>query len=160
MDAEPRRRFRRWLIERDGGECNAVFGLIRSDVLARSALIGKYMASDVVLLGELTLWGKLAKIPERLFMRRDHPNTSGRANDGPEAILEWFDTSKKGRIHTPLWRWSWEYSKAIARVPLGSVERMACFKLLARWLIMIRPKLKRELMRATKKAIGRGAVLP
>ena len=48
-------------------ECNAVFGLIRSDVLRKTPKIGNYTASDRVLLVELTLHGQFYELPEYLF---------------------------------------------------------------------------------------------
>ena len=160
LDPRPQRRYRQWMIEREYGECNAVFGVIRASVLRKTGLIGKYMASDVVLLGELLLHGKMLKLPDPLFFRRDHANTSGRAHHGPNEILAWFDTSKKGRIHTPLWRWILEYSKVVFRTPLRVSERIRCLGLLTRWSLMIRNKLRRELVVATKRAFGRSAALP
>ena len=68
------------VVFRDAGECNAVFGLIRMDVLRKTALIGNYPASDMILLSELALHGNFHELPEALFYRRDHPQTSIRAN--------------------------------------------------------------------------------
>ncbi|MDH3217708.1 MAG: glycosyltransferase [Candidatus Krumholzibacteria bacterium] len=159
LEPAPAERLRSWLFRRPGGECNAVFGVIRSSVLAQTHLIGKYMASDLILLGELVLRGRVRKISDPLFLRRDHPSTSGRAQHGAEEILVWFDTSKRGKIHMPKWRWSHEYIRAIGRVPMGLVEKGRCLALVTRWFIMIRQQLKTEVLEAAKKIFRRRAWL-
>lgn len=148
-------RFRSWIFRRPGGECNAVFGVLRSSALKQTGLIGKYMASDVILLGEMVLRGKVHKLPECLFFRRDHPNTSGRAQRSAEEILVWFDTSKKGRVHLPRWRWFSEYTRAILRVPISLPDKVRCFAIAARSFIMARKQLRKELVGAVKKTLGR-----
>jgi glycosyltransferase involved in cell wall biosynthesis len=157
MGATPAQRFRDWMYRRPGGECNAVFGVMRTATLAQTPLIGKYMASDVILLGEMVLRGKVRKIPETLFFRRDHPQTSGRAQSGADEILVWFDTSKKGKIHMPRWRWLLEYVRAIGRVPMGMRDKARCLVAVMRRFFRARRKLRRELSGAIKKLFRKRA---
>ena len=51
------------------GECNAVFGLLRSDSLKKTRLIGNYIGADVCLLAELSLLGRFYEIPDYLFFQ-------------------------------------------------------------------------------------------
>jgi len=51
-------------------------GLIRTDVLRRTHLLGPFVGSDINLLAELSLYGKFYELPELLFHRRFH-KTSG-----------------------------------------------------------------------------------
>lgn len=73
--------------------CNPVFGLIRSEVLATTSLIGAYPSSDVTLLGELAIRGRYQELDEPLFRRRIHPRSSRQGNLTMEEVEAWFDTS-------------------------------------------------------------------
>jgi len=123
----------RALLARGPLECNAVFGLIRSDVLRRTPLIGRYAASDENLLGELALRGQIWQVPEPLFFRRDHPQTSLRANASLKERERWFDPSWRGRIYLPCWRWLIEYVRSSRRVPLRAGERLRVYAVLLGW---------------------------
>ncbi|HZW05053.1 MAG TPA: glycosyltransferase family 2 protein, partial [Anaerolineaceae bacterium] len=88
--------------------CVAVFGVIRRAVLEKTPLIAKYVGSDRVLLAELALHGRLFEVPEYLFFRRDHPDTSGRRFTMYRR-LAWFDPKQKGRLYYPYWRLGAEF---------------------------------------------------
>ena len=53
-----------------------LFGLVRSDVLRRTGLLGDYYGSDKVLLAELSLHGPFKLLPDVLLYRRCHPRQS------------------------------------------------------------------------------------
>ena len=80
--------------------CNPVFGVIRSDALARTSLIGAYPSSDVTLLGELALLGRYLELDQPLFRRRIHARSSRQGELTMEEVEQWFDTSA-----TPSRRW-------------------------------------------------------
>lgn len=73
--------------------CNPVFGVIRSDVLDRTSLIGAYPSSDVTLLGELALLGRYLELDQPLFRRRIHARSSRQGELTMEEVEQWFDTS-------------------------------------------------------------------
>ena len=56
--------------------CYEVFGLIRSDALRKTPLIGAYITSDRNLLAELSLMGPFVLIPEPLLRIRHHGTRS------------------------------------------------------------------------------------
>lgn len=148
-DPWPHRRLRTWLMERPGGWCNLVFGVTRTDVLARTGLIGRYAASDYVLVAELALLGKLHELSEPLFFRRDHPGRSGVAHAGVVKTTLWFDPSaKKKGIYFPRWRWFLEYLKAVGRVRIGFGEKVRSGGVVLRWAIRFRSLLKEDLITA------------
>lgn len=121
-DALPHHRFRRFTYT--PLDCNAVFGVMRLDLLRRTPCIGPYESSDRVLLGELALLGEIAEVPERLFLRRFHPAVSTIAARSKKDIARWFDPNASGRF-TRLRRFV-EYLRAIWRVPLTPYQRMYC----------------------------------
>ena len=59
--------------------CFDVFGLIRMDTLRGTHLIAPYIASDRSLLAELGLRGTFVRVPEPLFLSREHGDRSIRA---------------------------------------------------------------------------------
>ncbi|MGD8414260.1 MAG: glycosyltransferase family 2 protein [Candidatus Latescibacterota bacterium] len=136
------------VVFRDEGECNAVFGLIRMDVLERTGLIGNYPASDMILLSELALHGTFYELPEPLFQRRDHPQTSIRANVTSGDRAAWFDPKKKDKAQFTHWRWVLEYHRAISRAGVGAGNGVRCYRYLGRWIRWNRNHLAGEVRRA------------
>jgi len=125
--------------------CNAVFGLIRANALARTPRIGNYVASDEVLLGELALQGHIVELPEAFFYRRDHPAMSVRAYKKLSERIAWFDTSKQGHLHLPHWEWIFGQMAAIKRVPQPLMDKLACYWELRWWF----PRKRRYLYNET-----------
>jgi len=134
------------------GLCNPIFGLIRASALKRTPLIGSYTASDRVLLGELALLGQFYEVPEYLFFRRNHTQTSVRANPDLVERIAWFDPTKRGQIQLPRWRWFFEYLLAIKRVRLGWYEKLLCYVQMGKWVRWHWRKLKDDLVRAAKRS--------
>src|SRR5215470_13614723 len=76
--SRPYERFRDLLA--NFGLSDPMYGVVRANMLAKTPLLGNYIASDIVLLAEVALLGEIYEIPEVLFFRRDHLQKSGRAN--------------------------------------------------------------------------------
>jgi glycosyltransferase involved in cell wall biosynthesis len=81
-----------------------VFGLIRSDALRRTTLIGYYLGGDRTLLIELALLGRFALVPEPLFLNREHPRRFKRQHRYPSSELAWFTPDKARRGRFSGWR--------------------------------------------------------
>ena len=156
--AEPHLRlnqyFERYAPRRD--ECNAVFGLMRRDVLGRTPLIGAYASSDLILLGEIALLGKICEIAQPLFLRRDHLRTSVRANRDLQDRAAWFDPANKAKRLLPRWRWFREYLDAVGRAPLSPTQRLRCYSVVLRWFVPHNYRIMlRELGGSVKHAVLR-----
>lgn len=152
--AMPDRRFRQTLF-RDARGCNAQFGVIRADVLGRTKLIGRYAASDQILLAELALRGKIYQIPECLFFRRDHPLTSMRMHPSVRSVVAYVDTQKTGQFQLPHWRWLAEYADAIRRVPLVFAVRSKCYCIVGMWLCRFGHKLFKDVLVVARNGVLR-----
>ena len=126
-------------------KCNAVFGIIRTSVLQETDLIGHYEASDIILLAELALRGKVYEVPEHLFLRRDHPQMSGRANPTAQAIAAWFDPTNRKQLVLPMNRLLLEHIRAIHRVPMSTQERLRCYLQLLTFIRWKRREMGKEL---------------
>lgn len=112
------------------GACTPVFGLIRSDALRRTRLIGAFVASDVVLLRELALLGQFHEIAEPLYFRRVHPEQYWETQTTDWQRLRWFDPQAR----TPRWstatRVFLESVASSLRLPLATHVRIASVLLL------------------------------
>jgi hypothetical protein len=123
---------------RHGAACNPIYGLIRLDVLRRTQVMGTYTSSDIVLLGELALHGEFYEVPERLFLRRDHPQTTLRTYGSAGAGIAWHRPTKAAaRWHDiaahPVLRLLYEHMAALQRADIPWRTRLICYLLMIRW---------------------------
>lgn len=132
-ESEPAERFCHFLDRfRRKDKCNAVFGLIRLEQLRKTRLIDRFTSSDITLLGELALLGKMVEVPQTLFYRRDHPGSSVRALK-PSERASWFDpTLRKSRryVHWRLWG---EFIHSLWWLPLPLAVRLRGMRGVIRW---------------------------
>lgn len=133
---KPHERFRQYHhLIRYGHRCHPFHGMMRTDVLQSTPLVGSYPSSDLVLVGELVLRGEVYEVPEPLFFKRDHPETSVRAYRTYRERIAWYDPAKKGQLHLTKWKWFFEYLSAIGRVQLSLRDRLLCYLQMAQWLL-------------------------
>lgn len=153
-DETPHERFRRYLdLAWPKCGCNAVFGVIRTDGLKKTRMIGGYAASDKILLGELALLGKFRQLPEGLFLRREHPHSSVRANPDIASRNLWFNTSSARGTRFIRWKWVGEYLKGITHVPISPGEKMRAYWDVRHHIAKDQGRLKAELKRPVKDAL-------
>ncbi len=107
---------------RNVGLQNLMYGLIRREQLANTALLGNYVSSDINLIGELTLYGKFKEIPVHLFNRRMHPEASSWDRKDDERQREFWAPSK-GKMVMQTWRSNYEYYKAVLKAPIPTKEK-------------------------------------
>ena len=128
--------------------CTAIFGVIRREVLAKSALIGNYVSSDRTLLAELGLRGRIYEVPKYLFFRREHSRASTAMR--PYDRLQWFNPHNGSLLHLPTWRLGFEYLRAIQRAPLTWPERLTGYRYVAFWFKRQRSDLMQDLFTAAQ----------
>ena len=133
----PEQRFREYLF-RPAVLCNAIMGLVRSDELRKTPLLGGYLASDKILLGDLVLRGSLRRVDDYLFLRRLHPLKSDHANRSRKDLAAWLNPATVGRVQFPttIPRDFVELARAIWRVPINRRQKMHSFLHLVHWLTM------------------------
>jgi hypothetical protein len=85
--------------------------------------LGGYSRADLVLLAELVIRGRFIEVPERLFVRRLHPQASWKGSGRYEGFAQWFDTSRSHRIVFPTWRLTREFFAAIAAADVSAAEK-------------------------------------
>jgi glycosyltransferase involved in cell wall biosynthesis len=111
-------------------ETHPIWGLIRIEVLRRTALLGSYPGHDRPLLAELALHGRFNEVQEVLFLQREHSGQSVQVYDfrDPHQAVVWYDPKKRGKLIFPFWREFTEYFVAICRAPLSAGERLRCWR--------------------------------
>lgn len=148
----PHQRYRQYhnIVHSNHGnhECHPIFGLIRADVLRLTPRIGSYVSPDLVLLAELALHGKFYEVPDYLYFKRQHSQTSIWAYRTIRSRIGWFDPKKKHKLHLSKWRWLYEYLGGIKRVRMVHTEKAACYMQMARWIVWNWKGLVRDLLKA------------
>lgn len=137
--------------------CFEIFGLIRTNMLRKTPLMGNYAHGDGVLMVRLGLLGRMHKISEYLFSIRKHREQSTNmygcyANKMPDYHLyaTWFDPTKKGKIIFPYWKMLQEYGSAVIQSPITWYERTICCIYIMNWMKGLRKYLMRDLIIAGK----------
>jgi glycosyltransferase involved in cell wall biosynthesis len=125
----PWRRFRTLLLAPHGWYQG--LGLIRTNALRESPLIGPYSGSDVVLTLWLSLFGSFYEVPEYLFLSRSHAGQSIRMK--PRQRVAWFNPGKKDKIPLPEWRLFFEQLNCVRQARLGGYDRLRCYATALRW---------------------------
>jgi glycosyltransferase involved in cell wall biosynthesis len=135
-------RFRSLIYRRD--TCEEIYGVTRTAVIRKTALIGPYTSSDDTLLAELILHGQFCSIPESLFFHRIHPAQSTNSYPSRSARMAWFNPAAS-RFPLPFLRLFFAYLSLIWRSPLSWRGRANCYSILFGWFWFFRDWLKEDL---------------
>lgn len=103
-----------------------VYGVMRTDQLRRTSLIGKYIGSDTILIEQLLMLGRFAEIDDHLFFKRDHPGRSMRAAIPYAKRSEWFTGKASGTFIFPRWRTLAERVYWSAALPRSIRGKLGC----------------------------------
>lgn len=114
--------------------CMDVFGVIRSDALAATPLIGCHLGADRTLLLELSLSGRFLLVPEFLFFNRDHAGRFTRRNQTPKEELAWYAPAGDTRGAWRTWVLYHSCLRLIRSRVEGPAERLRCYGHLLRSL--------------------------
>ncbi len=153
---------RGWDIMSRLSRCLHVFGVTRTQEMARTRLIGAYSSSDKTTLFELALIGRFALVPEVLFHNREHPERSMRAHGEQARDREaWFDPARAGRVTLPWWRLLVEYERSLRLSDLGARDRWRLRIRYPLWMLdgRNRTHLWKEAVRAALLKLRLGRVL-
>lgn len=150
-------RFRR--VFEQYGWCHTVYGLLRRDVVQRTALIGSFPGSDCTLLAELSLYGRFAEVDEYLFFRRTHPQAYSH-KPSRESNLMYFapQERRKPSLVFQVWRHLYEHIRAIGRAPLSVGTRLLLWLHVLRMAWWKRRALGTELWEFTRTVLARDHV--
>lgn len=118
-------------------QCEDFFGLYRRAALVGSSLHGTYAGSDKVLLAEMALRGPFVKIPDPLFLHREHSQRYTRAillGDRAKAV-DWQHTAETKKkpptlFHLTVYRHYW---RVLNQTVMPLADRVSCTATLVRW---------------------------
>jgi len=126
-------RFRSMLFD---GWDDYTYGVMRTDVLRRTHLLGSHHFADRTINTELGLHGPFYQVPDWLYFRRDHPERTS-----PYTVrtrCAYLDPRRVSRLRHPAVRlygeYLWGYVSAIRNAPLSPADRRECYRHLTRWL--------------------------
>lgn len=126
------------------GLTNAIYGVMRMEVLRATHAHQAYPGSDIVLLGDLAIRGRFYEHAGIRFYRRIHPQASAPSNKSLNDLAAWFNPRHAGRLVLPAWEHFSGYLSAIRRSPWSPVEKARCLMVLLRWKRYGTPELLRE----------------
>lgn len=136
--------------------CNAVYGLMRREVLRRTRLLGAFSGSDCTLLAELSLYGRFVEVPEVLFFRRIHPGAYSWITSTEQVRAFYAPNAKrKTALLLRAWRHRFENVRAVLRAPLTLPERARLLARIARMAWWERRELGREIFVGLRSLAGR-----
>ncbi|MEO0376411.1 MAG: glycosyltransferase family 2 protein [Cyanobacteria bacterium P01_A01_bin.17] len=133
-----------------------IWGVVRSEILAQTPLLGNYAAHDLPLLSRLSLYGRLYEVPEPLFLHREHPQRSIYVYDWrlPHDAISWYDSKKIGKLTFPAWRLLAEHFAGIQQTPIPLSEKIRCLKALSGWVSQRWLELLRDIIFASQALPG------
>jgi glycosyltransferase involved in cell wall biosynthesis len=112
------------------------FAMVRTDVCAKTALMGSYPASDRNWIAEICLHGGVKYADGHLFSRRTHKESYMASVHSAAEQIKWFNP----KVKIPNWLVGYtkfqEYMKAIGKAPLSPWEKVACTCLLGQWAVI------------------------
>jgi len=113
------------------------YGVMRTEVLRRTAMKESYHHADRTIIAELALHGPFYQVPDWLYFRRDHPHRAQWAYPTVRSRCANMDPRRASRLRHPVVRlhgeYIWAFARAIQRAPLSDEDRRQCYWHLARW---------------------------
>ena len=137
---------------------NPFNGVIRSEALRKTALNKAHAGSDIDLIVELAMRGKLVQVPETLFYRRMNARASSILVPKTERAA-YFADEPNDVLKLRLWKLEMGFLAALWRVPIPTVERLRIARYLASRLIANRKELFRELAHTLTARFSQGSEL-
>ncbi|MDH4185506.1 MAG: glycosyltransferase [Nitrospira sp.] len=132
------------------GLTNVIYGLMRTDVLRQTRLIGNFPGADLIFVAELSLFGQFHEIDRPLFFRRMHEGASSsiRSEQGVQAFMD--PQVRRKRRFARRWYHLVENMRSVLHGPIKTSERVRLLFFLLRAMIASRDELLNELLLVMK----------
>jgi len=153
LDDDPVIRFKKVMRRIRDYDCNAEYGVIRRNVLLKTAMEADYHSADKVLLSELVLHGHFCEVPHRLYFHRLHEGGSTKLCMNDSEWAAWFNPSSIGKRSYPRSRRLVEFIKGINRSQLNFRQRVLCYFEVFRFYLD--PEKWNRLLERTLKLLGK-----
>lgn len=156
LDTDLPRAHERFRVQLFNWKCFELFGMIRRSALEQMPppVFGLYGNSDGVLLARLSLLGRFRRIPEELFLNREHPQRGGKQYTTYRELTVRVDPTKRGMILFPRWKMGVEYLRSVSLVPLEASDRAHCYAHFLGWCRQMVPSLAANLLLAGAEIPG------
>ncbi|MDP1676395.1 MAG: glycosyltransferase [Bacteroidota bacterium] len=143
----PNDRFKRVLKGMYGHAGNPMFGVVRRELMAKTALIAPFPASDMTFVAELSLYGKFFEISERLYYHRIHSGMSNKLGLTTSEYTAWHDKSKAGKLSFPKILRLKALIAGVKKSPIVKSERIKCYFHIFSYYVSLKniPKLWRQI---------------
>ena len=137
------------------GLTNAIYGLMRSEVVGRTGRMGNgsFPAADTNFMAEMTLHGKFIELPEQLFYRRMHPDSSSWRREDNE-IQQNFWTGQRGSFRLPHWKKYMDFMRGIRHAPLSLSEKTSLQAHMLRRMLWSRRALAQDVFAEFRRLVG------
>lgn len=146
---------RAWSALQNFTPCFESFGVVPTDILRDTQMIGAYASSDRTLFFELALRGRFHEVSSVLFLHRQHPDRSVFHRGGTRGRDTWFDP-RRGATHTsPRWRMAIQHVHAVRTAPLRPQERIVVYAMLSRLFLRYARPLGSEGVEWMRNRLGR-----
>ena len=132
------------------GRVHHHLGLMRSEIVRRTGLLGRHVSSDEGFIAELSLHGKFFQIPKYQFFRRMHEDSSSWATGDEAHQARRYHAANVQRVTFNNLRRHWWRVEAVHRSPLGIRDRTRAYWFLARVGWWHQTELMRELSREVR----------
>jgi len=136
-------------------DAHAIYGLIRTSALRTLPRFGSYGASDQLVLARLALVGRFHRLPEYLFLNRDHPQRSIRAYRGRRLQTVWLDPQNQGKVFFAEWRILREFVSAARESQIDRRERLLCYLEILKYVFWNWPRLVVDVARVCRELLTR-----
>ena len=110
-----------------GHGCRDTCGVMRSEIVAKMALRRNYTDSDRTFLAHMSLYGPFYQIPEFLFFKRTHPETSINVFPDWYERMAWFGEEYRNRMNMPHWQQERHYFECITLSEISAKDKCYCY---------------------------------
>jgi len=146
LEENPKLRFNRVLDELR--LVNQLQGVTRTDVLKQTPFF-EHPFADCIVLAEISLYGKIYELPEFLYYRRLHPDSSSWKRNDPRHQARRLFSEGTQRFDWPAWKFHLALLDRVRRSPIALRDRVSIEANLVRRMVWSRRELVEECVRWT-----------
>ncbi len=125
------------------GLVNVIYGLMRTQPLGKTRLMGTWVGADEVLVFELALQGQFLELPVSRFYRRIHENAFSQMTSA-EDKQAFFDPRTKGRFDLYLWQHYRQCWLGVMHAPVTPAVKLRASGVILRSAVSLRRGLLKE----------------
>ena len=125
--------------------CNVTQAILRTELLRKVKNLQAYPGADLVFVSELALYGKICEVPEYLFYRRLHEESSSWARGDSTHQARRFHAAKPKGTTLNRWRAKVGYFRAVTKAPLKLSQKLKVYFFLLKRIVRHRRMLAAEI---------------